>query len=58
MCVNYMDYVCSTVLYSLFVFLFLFFVCSFVCLVQRLTRIHSYGDVTITGEGLQLLTYT
>ena len=38
------------------------FVCLFVCLFLRslssLSRIfHSYGDVTIAGEGLQILTY-
>ena len=38
----------------------LYFICLFVCmgLIVQLERIfHSYGDVTITGEGLQILTY-
>ena len=37
-----------------------FYVCLFVCsvFIVQLERIfHSYGDVTITGEGLQHLTY-
>ena len=36
-----------------------FFVCLFVCmgLISHPRIYHSYGDVTITGEGLQILTY-
>ena len=36
-----------------------FFVCFFVCLefIVPLKNLHSYGDVTIAGEGLQILTY-
>ena len=36
----------------------LFSFCLFVCRLSSHSRIfHSYGDVTITGEGLQILTY-
>ena len=43
----------------LFVCLFVCFVCLFVCLgFSSHSRIfHSYGNVTFTGEGLQILTY-
>ena len=35
------------------------FVCVFVCGFSSILRIlYSYGDVTITGNGLQILTYT
>ena len=33
------------------------FVCLFVCLSSHSRIFHSYGDVTIAGEGLQILTY-
>ena len=35
------------------------FVCLFVCMgfIAPLENFHSYWDVTITGEGLQILTY-
>ena len=33
-------------------------ICLFVCLFSSHSRIfHSYGDVTIDGEGLQILTF-
>ena len=37
----------------------IFFVCFYMYGIYRPTRefFHSYGDVTITGEGLQILTY-
>ena len=38
-------------------FVFLFFVLFFGGISSHLRIFHSFGDVTITGEGLQILTY-
>ena len=37
----------------------MYFVCLFIWAFSSHSRIfHSYGDVTITGEGLQIVTFT